>query len=934
MKNFFLSSGGQSAQSLRRKLLLPWMALAILLLAVALLSAEHFIGKAIAEGELTEARQLASAVSTAHLALTSDAQFERFVASYGALRSVRMIAVAQGPQLRVVAATRQAWIGASLTSLLGDAGMQQLQHSESGGEVFELLQDDSRYLHRYRLNPGSFLGDGASDMAVLMIELSDPEARARQRLWFLWTALVMLATLGVLGTSMFVLQKRHVIAPLERIARALAAAGSGRVPVESTDEIGRTAMALNEALERVDAQKDALRIKDDAMASSISGIAMTDMDGRLTYANPAWLAMHGYDSSDDIVGGTPQRHVQDPAAAEVVIEAIKKDGRWSGEIMCLRRDGSVFPAEMAAGLVRDSGGKPMGMMASFHDITERRRIEEQLRQSQKLEAIGQLTGGLAHDFNNLLGVVVGNLDLLADKLPEDETLRRRHRAALEAALRGAEVTRSLLAVARRQPLKVEVHDLNALLAEMLPLVRSSVGAAVTVRSQLWPGELAARVDAAGLSNALLNLVINARDSMETQSEEQILVLRTRAERIAEGGDGQLTAGTYAVVEVGDSGPGMSEEVRQRAFEPFFTTKEVGKGTGLGLSMVRGFAEQLGGTARIESEPGRGTTVRLYLPLEAERAAALEQAEIERLEALDLARILDTPPEPAFDGLVLQAARLCGAPIALVSLVDEHRQWFKASVGVSVSETPRIDSFCAHAIREPGKPLIVEDASKDARFSASGLVVGEPFIRLYAGVPLVDASGQALGTLCVIDRQARGLSPRQIEGLQALAARASDLLRARLPAPDLRPTREPGANPLPAPHQAPPPTVASRARVLVVDDEPALCELACHWLESLGYRTQAAQSGAQALAAIEQGDHDVLFTDVLMPGGMDGLMLAREATRRWPAISVLLASGYARGLAERSELPWLLLNKPYRKAELERAMLEVCDSAASHGDADA
>ena len=437
------------------------------------------------------------------------------------------------------------------------------------------------------------------------------------------------------------------------------------------------------------------------------------------------------------------------------------------EVIGMRKSGEEFPLEISFSATKVNSGTLF--IAACRDVTESRRIEEQLRQSQKLEAIGQLTGGLAHDFNNLLGVVVGSLDLLGESLSEDETLRRRHRTALEAALRGAEVTRSLLAVARRQPLKVEVHDLNALLAEMLPLVRSSVGAAVTVRSQLWPGELAARVDAAGLSNALLNLVINARDSMKTQSEEQILVLRTRAERIADGGDSQLSAGHYAVVEVEDRGPGMSEEVRQRAFEPFFTTKEVGKGTGLGLSMVRGFAEQLGGTARIESEPGRGTTVRLHLPLDVARADAPAPAESERLQA----------------GTIAQRARPEG-------------------------QTP----------------------------------------------PLCPAS----------------------EKIQA--------------------------------------------RVLVVDDEPELCELASAWLQSLGYSVRCVHTGAQAIAALEQNDYDVLFSDVVMPGGMDGLALASEATRRWPAMKVLLASGYARGLAERADLPWQLLNKPYRKADLAREFPRV------------
>ena len=252
------------------------------------------------------------------------------------------------------------------------------------------------------------------------------------------------------------------------------------------------------------------------------------------------------------------------------------------------------------------------------DVTDRRRLEMNLREMQKLEAIGQLTGGLAHDFNNLLGVVIGNLDEMGAQLPPDGALRKSHGAATQAALRGAEVTRSLLAVARRQPLKVQLQELNALVAEMLPLLRTSMGAGVTVRTQLWSADLPVRVDAAGLSNALLNLAINARDAMRDQPGAQRLALRTRYERILPGGDARLGAGEYAVLELEDSGPGMSAEVREKAFEPFFTTKDTGQGTGLGLSMVLGFAEQLGGTARIDSRPGAGTTVRLYLPLAARR----------------------------------------------------------------------------------------------------------------------------------------------------------------------------------------------------------------------------------------------------------------------------------------------------------------------------
>ena len=250
-------------------------------------------------------------------------------------------------------------------------------------------------------------------------------------------------------------------------------------------------------------------------------------------------------------------------------------------------------------------------LVTFRDVTERKQTEVLLRESHKLEAIGQLTGGLAHDFNNMLGVVIGNLDLIGESLPNDEKVRRQHQLATEAALRAAKVTRSLLAVARKQPMNLEDLNLNNTVIELLPLIQSSVSSAVSIGTQLADENLSVRVDASGLTNALLNLVINARDAMKSKPGDHRLDLSTR---IAKGSEARLGVGDYAVLEVKDNGPGMSEAVQQRVFEPFFTTKEVGQGTGLGLSMVRGYCEQLGGAARLHSELGKGTTVRMYLPL--------------------------------------------------------------------------------------------------------------------------------------------------------------------------------------------------------------------------------------------------------------------------------------------------------------------------------
>jgi len=316
---------------------------------------------------------------------------------------------------------------------------------------------------------------------------------------------------------------------------------------------------------------------------------------------------------------------QDDAARLLARHADGKDMGGIHQLRFLRADGSMLWLEVAG--VGTNWNDRDATLWFGTDITRRRNAEEQLREVQKFEAIGQLTGSLAHDFNNLLGIVVGNLDEIGEDLPAAGRVRQQHKAALDAALRGAEVTRSLLAVARRQPLEVQTYDLNALVVEMLPLLNASAGSAVKVLSQFAPGSMMARLDAGGLSNVVLNLAINARDAMQDTAGERVLTLRTRREHIAPGAGAQaLAPGWYAVLEVCDNGHGMSPSVREQAFEPFFTTKERGKGTGLGLAMVYGYATQLGGTAQIESAEGAGTTVRVYLPMEPQQVQLEEAVE--------------------------------------------------------------------------------------------------------------------------------------------------------------------------------------------------------------------------------------------------------------------------------------------------------------------
>jgi PAS domain S-box-containing protein len=267
--------------------------------------------------------------------------------------------------------------------------------------------------------------------------------------------------------------------------------------------------------------------------------------------------------------------------------------------------------------IRDLEGRVAKLLVSTHDVTERKATEEALRQSQKMEAIGLLTGGVAHDFNNLLTSILGNLELVVQR-SLDPTLRRLLDGARRAAERGAKLTQQLLAFGRKQRLEREAVDLNRLVAGMTDILQSTIGATIRIETPppsdgLWP----AMVDVNQLELVILNLAINARDAMPNGGVLTIKLENMRVSR--DGHPGALAVGDYVVLALADNGSGMSEEVREKAFEPFFTTKQVGRGSGLGLSQVYGIARQLGGGVDIDSRPGAGTTVRVYLPRAAQAA---------------------------------------------------------------------------------------------------------------------------------------------------------------------------------------------------------------------------------------------------------------------------------------------------------------------------
>ena len=651
-------------------------------------------------------------------------------------------------------------------------------------------------------------------------------------------------------------------------------------------------------------------------------LTVADLQGRLKGVNQAWTTSLGW-SEQELLGRrfTDFTHPDDVAATLVVFDGIAARPLTTPYEFRLRhQDGSyrwfAWTAAMENGAIYSSGRDT----TLNHERDEALRLAEAaLRQAQKLEAVGQLTGGVAHDFNNILTVIRSSIDVL--RLPTLPEARRQRfmESIANAVTRATKLTSQLLAFARRQALQPAVFDAAQNLAAISDMVDSLTGAGITIASNVPADDCFVNVDPSQFDTAIVNLAVNARDAMSGQGRLTMSV--ALVDGIPTGRSHAARSGAFVAVSVADTGTGIPAEQMTQIFEPFFTTKGVGEGTGLGLSQVFGFAKQSGGEVDVQSVVGQGSTFTLYLPraerpvspvvlaaqaaglavgdgacilvvednadvahsviqtleqlgyrtLHAEGAdraldelavdaqrfalvfsdvvmagrsgidlghevrrrhpalpvilssgyshvlaqdpthgfqllpkpyaigelarvlheaitrtelpdgvAALRPVDLEssrqaELESMD---VLDTDAEAAYDELTRLAASLFKAPIALISLIDSDRQWFKSRVGLLASETPREHAFCAHAIQDPEQVMVVEDASRDPRFAANPLVTGDPNIRFYAGAPLLSSSGHALGTLCVIDREARRPDPGQMEMLRLLATEVIQRMEQR------------------------------------------------------------------------------------------------------------------------------------------------------------
>ena len=281
--------------------------------------------------------------------------------------------------------------------------------------------------------------------------------------------------------------------------------------------------------------------------------------------------------------------------------------------------------------VKNEAGVTDRIIGSTRDITDRAKTEERLAEAQRMESVGHLTGGVAHDFNNLLQVIRGNLELLEKRVAGDERAQRALKNAIHGADRAAQLTRQLLAFARRQPLDPQAINLSRLVREMAELLRRTLGEAVEVETVIGGGLWNTMADPAQVESAVLNLALNARDAMPDGGRLTIEVANAALDEAYAREQPGVVAGQYVLLAVSDTGTGMAEEVRKKVFDPFFTTKADGKGSGLGLSMVYGFVHQSNGHIRLYSEPGQGTTVRIYLPRTRQAVASVVESETVRRE---------------------------------------------------------------------------------------------------------------------------------------------------------------------------------------------------------------------------------------------------------------------------------------------------------------
>jgi PAS domain S-box-containing protein len=398
-----------------------------------------------------------------------------------------------------------------------------------------------------------------------------------------------------------------------------------------------------------------------AVEQTAEEILIADLEGNIQYCNPSFERLTGY-SRSEVIGRNPRvlkSGEQDAQFYRDLWTTIVSGGIWAGRFTNRKKDGSLYHSEGTISPIHDAWGNLTGYVSATRDVTGRLRMEDQLRQAQKMEGIGRLAGGVAHDFNNLLTVIAGYSGLLEEKLSSDDPRLDYARQISRASERAASLTRQLLTFSRKQIIKPKPLDLNVLVGGMKQMLQRLVGEDVEVIAALAPWLGQVRADADQMSQILINLAANARDAMPGGGRLCVRTANVEPGESPAVGDVDAWPGPAVLLAVSDTGVGMSYETRQNIFEPFFTTKERGRGTGLGLPTVYGIVKQNSGHIDVQSEPGKGATFSIYLPRIDERPAIREGDEPTAARVRGSETILVVEDHEGVRGLIVGTLELCG-----------------------------------------------------------------------------------------------------------------------------------------------------------------------------------------------------------------------------------------------------------------------------------
>jgi PAS domain S-box-containing protein len=362
--------------------------------------------------------------------------------------------------------------------------------------------------------------------------------------------------------------------------------------------------------------EEQLRLQSAAINNAPSGIVVTDNGWTIVWGNPAFERLTGY-SSSEIVGKNLWELVEQDSLGkgilEELLEIVRSGKSWHGELLCRRRDDTVYTEDMTIAPVFNDGGSLSHIVAIKQDITDRRSLEERFLQAQKLEGIGRLAGGVAHDYNNILGVIVGHATMLKKWLNQGDPARLSAEAILAAANRGTELTKQLLAFARKEIVSPKVINVNSSIDVIEKMLQRIIGENLTLEflpeKNLWN----IKIDPTQFDQILVNLATNARDAINDIGAISIKTSNVKVDQTFARGQAEIPPGEYVLITFADTGQGMDKETLEHIFEPFFTTKSKEQGTGLGLSTVYGIVKQNNGSIQVESQPGKGTEFRIYLP---------------------------------------------------------------------------------------------------------------------------------------------------------------------------------------------------------------------------------------------------------------------------------------------------------------------------------